>query len=296
MSEPLDFDDIAEHLYAVDPSEFVAVRKDAAAKAKTAGNRELSKAVAALRKPTVVGWLVNHLVREAPDEIADLFDLGDGLREAQRKSDTAELKALSTARQKAIKSLTAKAAELARAQGKTVSEDALREVGQTLGAALADQEIADRVRSGRVLTAESYSGFGPAILSLVPEPEDTRESSAPEQTPEDEPEDEGSDETARQALADAQDAVHEAREDEASAREAAETAAADLDNAQNHLTEVKELIVRLRAELHSAEEEEADARRAETSTAREARRLARVLSDSEARTAELQTAFDDLAT
>ncbi|MDJ0395697.1 hypothetical protein QMK17_20455 [Rhodococcus sp. G-MC3] len=296
MSDPLAFDDIADSLYSVDPSQFVAARKDAAALAKDSGDRALSKSIAALRKPTVVGWLVNHLVREEPDDIADLFDLGDGLREAQRKSDTTELRSLSAARQKAIRSLTSRAAELARAQGKTVSEDALREVGQTLGAALADPEIAERVRSGRVIIAESYSGFGPAILSLVPEPDGAQDISASEGISDEEPPaNDPARNEARRALATARDALTEAREDEASARDSAESADSDLDTAQSTLAKAKERLTRLRAELHAAEEEEADARKTETAAAREARRLHRVLIDAEDRTTELQRAFDELA-
>ncbi|WP_338886035.1 hypothetical protein [Rhodococcus sovatensis] len=291
MSE---LDEIAAELYAIDPAEFVAARKAAVAAAKKSGNRALASAIGSLRKPTTVAWMVNLLVREEPEDIAELFDIGDSLREAQRKSNTGDLRELSTARQKAIKSLTSRAAELARGQGKTFDENASREVGQTLGAALADPDIALRVRSGRVLTAESYSGFGPAALSLVPDTDDPPpQSDAPE-----DPALKRSSEHRRvdeKALAEAREALAEAKEDEASARGAAETAESDLRDAQNHLAEVKEQLERLRAELHAAEGEEATAREAEKSTGREARRLRRVLSDAEDRTAELQSVVDDLS-
>lgn len=300
-----ELDEIAAELYAIDPAEFVAARKAAVAVAKKSGNRALATAIGSLRKPTTVAWMVNLLVREEPEDIAELFDIGDSLREAQRKSNTGDLRELSTARQKAIKSLTSRAAELARGQGKTFDENASREVGQTLGAALADPDIALRVRSGRVLTAESYSGFGPAALSLVPDSDDSPPQSNSTEEPEDDAalqhdkkhrrEAEKALTEAREALAEAREALAEAKEDEASARGAAETAESDLSDAQDHLAEVKEQLARLRAELHAAEGEEATAREAEKSTGREARRLRRVLSDAEDRTAELQSVVDDLS-
>ena len=292
-----ELDDVAAELYAIDPAEFVAARKAAAAAAKKSGNRALASAIGSLRKPTTVAWTVNLLVREEPEDIAELFDIGDSLREAQRKSNTGDLRELSTARQKAIKSLTSRAAELARSQGKTFDENASREVGQTLGAALADPDIAVRVRSGRVLTAESYSGFGPASLSLVPDTGDSPPKSELPEKLEDDADlqhDREHRREAERALAEAREALVEAKQDEASARGAAEAAESDLDDAQSHLTEVKELLARLRAELHAAEGEEAKARDAEKSTGREARRLRRVLADAEGRTAELQSVVDDL--
>ncbi|MGA9869577.1 MAG: hypothetical protein WBQ44_00295, partial [Rhodococcus sp. (in: high G+C Gram-positive bacteria)] len=173
-------DDVAAELYAIDPSEFVAARKAAASDAKKSGNRALAAAIGKLRKPTTVGWMVNLLVREEPEDVAELFDLGDSLRDAQRRSDAHELRSLSAARQKLIRSLSGRAAELAQQQGHSSTEDAIREVGQTLGAALADPDIAERVRASRVVTAESYSGFGPAVLSLVPDADEAEEAEEPD--------------------------------------------------------------------------------------------------------------------
>lgn len=301
MPENSSFDEIADRLYAVDPAEFVAVRKTEAARAKDSGDRRLAKDVGALRKPTVVGWLVNLLVREEPEDIADLFDLGSRLREAQRKSASRDLRDLSQARQQAVRALSTRAAELARAQGKTISEDALREVGQTLGAGLADPEIGERVRTGRVVTAESYSGFGPAVLALVPEPEDPETEPAADTTPEDDvvddhasTEDQDALDEAREALEGARVALDEAQEDEDAARSDAERSAATLSDAKDQLAEIKSTLSRLREELHAAEEAEAEARRTEKSAERETRRLQRVLSDAESRTSEMKKAVEDL--
>ncbi len=308
-----ELDDVAADLYAADPAEFVAARKDAASAARKAGNRSLATAIGKLRKPTTVAWMVNLLVRCEPEDVADLFDLGDQLRDAQRRSAARELRGLSAARQQAIRTLTRRAVELADEHGRAASEDAAREVGQTLGAALADPEIGERVRAGRVVTAESYSGFGPAVLALAPEPEadqpqddepqdDTEETEETEETEDvgddaagkipDEDSSESEEHAA--ALAEAEEQLDEAREDEEAARRAAEGAKSEAEEAARTLTDAKERLGRLRAELHEAEEAEADARNAEKSAARESRRLERVFADARARTSELQEAFDEL--
>ncbi|ORI17104.1 hypothetical protein BJD99_02045 [Rhodococcus sp. 1163] len=276
-----ELDNTASELCAVDPQGFVAARTAAVAAAKESGNRKLAAAIGKLRKPTTVAWMVNLLVREEPEDIAELFDIGNSLREAQRRSLADELKELSAARAQSIRALTRRAVEIAREHGHPSTENAAREVGQTLGAALADPEIGARVQAGRVVTAESYSGFGPAVLTLAPEPENTAEE------PPEEPKADTRLEEAREQLTDAQ-------EDEESAREAVDSADSAAEAASTDLSEIKERLARLRAELHDAEVEEASARTTEKSADRQARRLRRVLTDAEARTAELRSAVEGL--
>ena len=279
-------DDAAFEIYSVDPTEFVAARKSAADSAKKSGDRKLATAIGKLRKPTTVGWMVNLLVRAEPEDIAELFDLGDSLRSAQRRSDAEELRSLSARRQQSIRLLSRRAAELAAAQGRSSTEDAVREVGQTLGAALADPEIAERVRAGRVVTA---------VLALAPEPDES-ENHEDENLEVAAEESDSNSEGARnnEALIEALANLEEAREDEDAARIAAEDAQSDAESAVTQLAEIKDRLTRLRAELHELETQEADARKAEKSTDRESRRLARVLDDARTRTAELERTVDEL--
>ncbi|WP_037140297.1 hypothetical protein [Rhodococcoides fascians] len=297
-----ELDDVAAELYSVDPAEFVAARTSAAAAAKDSGNRKLAAAITKLRKPTTVGWMVNLLVREEPEDVADLFDLGDRLRDAQRRSAAGDLRELSADRQKSIRALSARAVEIAADRGRTTTEDAAREVGQTLGAALADPDVAERVRAGRVVTAESYSGFGPAVLSLAPEPTtstDTAESEQPDEATHEEDTEAAAraaevQAEARKRFDEARERFEEAREDEQAAENAAAAADAAAEAASTRLTEIKERLAQLRSELHDAEEHEADARKDEKSTERESRRLRRILTDAQARTAEQRAALDEL--
>jgi hypothetical protein len=151
--------DIAADLYGREPDEFVAVRDEYAKRARAAGNRQLAAAVGKLRRPTVGAWLVNLLSRERSDLVGELLALGEELRAAQRNLRGGEMRDLSQRRRRLIAQLKREAAEL-------VSRDyhranlPLTEVESTLGAALADPEVAELVRAGQLTKTVSYAGFG----------------------------------------------------------------------------------------------------------------------------------------
>ena len=178
----MDFDDVCDELYGLDPTEFVAARTAQVSAARAAGDKALAARIGKLRKPTVSAWVVNLLAREAPDEVGALLDLGAALQDAQRHLSGADLRALSGQRQKAVSALARRAGALAADRGRPVDENLLREVGQTLNAALADPAVAAQVRSGTTVTAQTYDGFGPSGLAAVPDL-----TAEPEAQPEPEP-------------------------------------------------------------------------------------------------------------
>lgn len=159
--------EVAADLYGRYPSEFVAARTQQVAAAKEAGDRELAAAIGKLRKPTVTAWAVNLLVRAAPAEVDALLELAAALRTAQRAPTGDRLRELTGERQRLVGALTKRVGTLAADQGHPVSETVLREVGQTLTAALADPAIAEQVHTGTLATAATYDGFGPAGPTLV---------------------------------------------------------------------------------------------------------------------------------
>ncbi|MGW5574539.1 hypothetical protein ACWEVD_25350 [Nocardia thailandica] len=245
-------DEVSGELYGLDPAEFVAMRSERAAAARADGDRELAAAITALRKPTRTAWAVNLLAREAPDEIEALLGLGDALRAAQRKLSGAELRTLGGQRQQVVNAMSARAGELAAERGHRLGEQTLREVGQTLTAALADPEVAERVRAGTLATGATYEGFGPAGLVAVssggaPRPAPAKKPRAPERDDDAEARRELAD--AEAALADAETALRAAEEE----AEAAATASARCDDE----------ITRLRAELEHAEQKRQFARTTE---------------------------------
>jgi hypothetical protein len=149
-----------DRIYALPPEQFIAARDEAVAAARKAGDRGTADAVAAMRKPTVAAWLVNLLALRRPELLDELFELGENLRRAQHELRGEQLRELSTQRRGVVAALTAEAGRLAREVGPHRPDLPLGEVEQTLSAALADEEAAQRVREGRLQRATSYTGFG----------------------------------------------------------------------------------------------------------------------------------------
>lgn len=156
----MDADAVAERLYRVPPGEFVAERDDAAARAREAGDSGAAREIAALRRPTRAAWLTNLLVDAAPDEVEGLLALAGPLAEAQRSLDGPSLRQVSAQRNKLVGALARRAARLGRDAGQRVDSGLEREVRVVLESALADDELAERVRSGRLVRFERHSGFG----------------------------------------------------------------------------------------------------------------------------------------
>ncbi|MBD8059265.1 hypothetical protein IC607_09820 [Cellulomonas sp. JH27-2] len=158
-----ELDEVADDLYARPPAEFIAARDAAVKAARTSGDKELAKRVAALRRPTVSAWLVNLLVRADPDLPEQLMSLGEGLRAAERSLDGPALRELSSQRRALVRSLVGEARRLARPAGQRISDAAVQELDATLTAALADAATARDVVSGRLTSPRAFVGFGSAV-------------------------------------------------------------------------------------------------------------------------------------
>ncbi|QIS08614.1 hypothetical protein [Nocardia arthritidis] len=240
-------DEATTDLYALHPSEFVAARDALVRSAREAGDRELATAIGKLRKPTVTAWTVNLLAREAPREVDALLELAAALRAAQRELSGQRLRTLTAQRQQMVNALAKRAGALAAEHGRPASEAVLREVGQTLTAALADPAVAEQVHTGTLTSATTYEGFGPAgpTLSVLEHTPEDSKATAPEQ--------------------DSDQDRDEARAALESARAARDTAATEADEAAHRLAEINSRIERLRDELDRAEHERQFARAADRS-------------------------------
>ncbi|MBM4588221.1 hypothetical protein A6F55_18100 [Prescottella equi] len=245
-------DQVADELYALDPSGFVAARTTRVAEAKASKDREAATAIARLKKPTVVGWAVNLLARELPDEVDAVLALGDALQRAQRRLDAETLRGLTEQRQRLVRSLTTRAQKLVREHGRALNESALREVSQTLHAAMADRELADTVRRGRLLGAATYSGFGPSGLEAV---EDRPESHPGNREGESEGEGEGGREAERAAERErAQLAAAAARAEAEAAHEALSAAEDEWARIRSDVADGERRLRSVRRELAQLEE------------------------------------------
>ncbi|MEU9505081.1 hypothetical protein AB0D32_02210 [Micromonospora sp. NPDC048170] len=154
--------ELVHRLYTTPPDRFVAIRDEAAAEARRAGDPKAAREIARLRRPTVAAWLVNLLAIRSPDLVADLAQLAEALRAAQRELRGPRLRELSAQRRAVVGALVAEVRKLAAgAEGAPpAGKLPLAEVEATLNAALADTDVAEQVRSGRLLRAATYAGFG----------------------------------------------------------------------------------------------------------------------------------------
>ncbi|WP_213453012.1 coiled-coil domain-containing protein [Rhizomonospora bruguierae] len=155
-------DELADELYAAPPAEFVANRRRAVDQARRNRDSKGAAALGKLRKPTVAAWLVNLLALRQPELVAELADLSRELRTAQRELKGARLRELSAQRRAAVGALVQRARALAVEERPELADGKLplAEVESTFAAALADEEVAAQVRSGRLIRSVAYAGFG----------------------------------------------------------------------------------------------------------------------------------------
>ena len=285
----MDFEDVCDDLYGLDPAEFVAARTARVSAARAAGEKALASRIGKLRKPTVSAWVVNLLSREAPDEVGALLDLGAALQDAQRHLSGADLRALSGQRQKAVSALARRAGALAADRGRPVDENLLREVGQTLNAALADPAVAAQVRSGTTVTAQTYDGFGPSGLAAVPDL-----AAEPDSEPEPEPPPKPRRPSRADKLAAARADLDAANAAVATAQDSVEQARAEVARARAGIEEIDTRIAELRAQLDAIEEQRQFARTTERAAADGSRRAERDLEHAERRAEKAQTAVEEL--
>jgi hypothetical protein len=158
-------DDLLTHaraeLYAAEPDDFMRLRGELADAAKTAGQPGVAKQIAGLRKPTKAAWTLNQLSRAHPEAAGRLAGLAAELRGG---GDGARLRELTRARNQLIDELTRQAFEAADVASPPA---ALREdVISTLGAAIADPEVAADLAEGTLVRAVQWAGFG--LVPLTP--------------------------------------------------------------------------------------------------------------------------------
>ncbi|HEY2983559.1 MAG TPA: hypothetical protein VGJ38_05360 [Jatrophihabitantaceae bacterium] len=160
-----------DELYSLDPDGFVDRRRELAAEARRGGDTAAATEIVGLRKPTRSAWTMNVLARAEPDAFEPIVDVGDQLREAERALDGQRMRELSNRRRELIADISRRAFA---ATGERSPSPALRdEVIGTLTAAFADPDLVDLLRSGTLLRAAQWDGFGSAIrpdLALVPPP------------------------------------------------------------------------------------------------------------------------------
>jgi hypothetical protein len=156
----VEFDEVADELYALPPEDFIALRTARQDEAKDDGDKALAKQIGALPKPSAAAWAANLLVRNQRAEIEGLVELGGLLREAQETLAGDELKALNKQRAQLLSALTRQASALARQHGRPISSSVAGQVEETLRAAMTEPEAGEALLSGRLTSPMSYTGMG----------------------------------------------------------------------------------------------------------------------------------------
>jgi hypothetical protein len=171
----------ADQLYAADPAEFTDRRADLVAQARADGDKAAARAIGALRRPTRAAWVVNQLARADPDAIDRLSGLGDELRAAEQALDGGQLRDLSQTRRELLAALTRQALDDA---GVADPPDALvQEVTGTLGAAVADPQVAAQVGRAQLAKAVQPGGFGFALAAGQADEDDRARPAPPPRRP-----------------------------------------------------------------------------------------------------------------
>lgn len=148
----MDLREVAGELYAAAPADFVERRSAAAAGA----DRDQAPLIRAFRKPTASAAAINALVREHPDTVEDVLEIGDRMRAAFADRDRSAIRELTRDRQRLLQKATA---------GLGLSAAVGREVEETLQAAVVDLAAAAAVRSGMLLRALESTGVDQVDVS-----------------------------------------------------------------------------------------------------------------------------------
>ncbi|MFJ4099469.1 hypothetical protein [Amycolatopsis japonica] len=156
----MDFDEVADELYAGDPAEFVAVRNQRAKEAKAAGDAALAERIRALRKPTLAATILNR--RAGSPELAELAKLGDELRKAHSALAGEDLRKLAKRRQELVNRILR--------DERSMSESVSREVEATLEAVVADPEVAALALAGRLSSGADSTGDQWLTSGFTPQP------------------------------------------------------------------------------------------------------------------------------
>jgi hypothetical protein len=256
----VDLETATNELYALSPDEFIERRQQLVAEARAAKDRQLATQIGKLRRPTRSAWLINLLARQEPDDVTALLELGTALQEAQQRMAGDELRQLSAQRRKTVDALARRAVELGGEQGYSAPDGATQEVSQTLQTALGDPEIAELVRTGTLIQAVTYGGFGPTDLASA------LGASLPTQAPRQPAKKQAPPEAAPvldpKQRREAEKAAAEARERARAARKTAEEAESETEAATQHADELADKVESLRSQLRQTEAAEREAREA----------------------------------
>ncbi|MFE7507372.1 hypothetical protein [Promicromonospora sp. NPDC057488] len=281
--EPLDA--AVDALYTRPLDGFIAARDAAARQAADAGDSLGAQRIKRLPKPSVAAWVINHVVRERPDDVAALTTVGDELRAATQDRDRARIRALDHLRKERTEALVGAVRQAGEVGGRPVSAAVLDRLTETLTAAVMDADAGAAVRAGRLARGLQHAGFG--IVDELGEEADLvalRPAATSAEVQEERPEETA--DTAERAVEETSAQVDrlEERRDDVSDR--LRTAEAAVDDAQDEATRLDDELARLTEERDAAHRTLDEARTAAEEARADLAAVEQELDDAEDRAAQ----------
>ena len=247
--------EVAAGLYGLRPDRFTAARTAAALEARDAGDKALAAEIKGLRRPTVAAYVVNLLARDRAELVEQVVSLGEALREAQASLQGDALRELSRQRRQLVAAVAQEARTLATAKGQNVTDSVVRQVEDTLNAAMTAQEAADAVSSGLLaqpLSSTGLESLGDALAVPAPGQRRTSSGRALRVVP---PPDDDEAERRAAALAEAQQALADAEEALAAATRKRDKTVTKKQKAEARLLQLEARLEELRQQVAQVESE-----------------------------------------
>lgn len=168
-----DHDAAIDALYAVPLTGFVSARKALAKELRDGGDREAAKAVDALKKPSLVAWTLNQLVRRERERVEGVLTSLDEQRDLQLGALDGSLdpKALRAARDEErahTAALVAAAEAILEEGGQAGSKGNVDRVAKALRAVALSPSSREQLLAGRLVDDAPAGGFEAAAEQLDP--------------------------------------------------------------------------------------------------------------------------------
>jgi len=162
-------DESLDQLYAADPSDFVALRKQLQAELRAAGLKPEAALLGRARRPSTSMWAVNQLVRRRPELVEALLARSDELRAAQgrRRGDPDALREAIRAHRSAVAEAADAAVDVL---GSRANEGFREEILAILRAASSQPEVGRALRAGRLVRSEDVTLGFPDVGDVAPDP------------------------------------------------------------------------------------------------------------------------------
>jgi len=159
-------------LYQQPLTEFTAARNALAKRVRDEQGAEAAAAIKSLEKPSIPAWAVNQLYWRDRRDFDRVIKAGDSLRAAQQQrlaghGDADALRETIEARQDAIASLVARAREIMRSAGLTLTPDMQQRIATTIEALSAYGSSDAAPRAGRLVGEVAPPGLE-ALALLIP--------------------------------------------------------------------------------------------------------------------------------